>query len=279
MNFEIFSKNGELLPLSEATVSIRDLHFQYGFGVYEALRVRNLIVYFSPQHAARLLESARIIGLQHPFTKEQIVKYIKDVAENNNLTSFNIKILLIGGKTAEDALLYILPVLPLYPDRKLYKHGATVETVQYERFLPNAKTLNMLPSYLFFTRARKNNHYDALLLDKNNNILEGTRTNFFAIKDTMLITPPKEVILEGVIRQTLLLVAQKNKFTLKEEKIPLKSLKDFDGAFLTSTSTKILPLHKINDFEFPYIPEKLKELMKIYDTFLEKSKGVFLEKP
>ncbi len=278
MTFTHFLKNGELLPIAEATVSVRDLHFQYGFGVYEAMRVRKSIVYFVDMHVDRLAQSARLIELAHPYTKEQIITFIKQVSEKNNLESANIKMLLIGGKTAEESALYIFPVLPLYPDRKLYKHGATAQSMQYHRFMPNAKTLNMLPSYLFFTKARKNGHYDAVFLDEERNILEGTRTNFFAIKDSTLITPPKEFVLDGVIRQTLIDTAQKNGFIVKEEKIPLASLENFDGAFLTSTSTKILPLAKIDDFTFPEIPQKLKELMRIYDDFLDTSKGIFLDK-
>lgn len=275
MTFTHFSKNGELLPNDQAVVSVRDLHFQYGFGVYEALRVRNKIVYFVGMHADRLIESAKAIGLEHRYSQAQIVDFITQVSEKNNLESANIKMLLIGGKTAEESTLYIFPVLPLYPDRKLYKHGATVETVTYERFMPNAKTLNMLPSYLFFTKARKNGHYDALLLGKDGTIHEGTRTNFFAIKGTTLITPPVEFVLDGVIRQTLIATAQKNGYAIREEKIPRGGLDNYDGAFLTSTSTKILPLAQIDDFVFPEIPEKLKDLMKIYDDFLETSKGIF----
>ena len=264
--------------MNEAVVSVQDLHFQYGFGVYESLRVRKSTVYFVEQHVARLIESAHIIDLHHPYSQEQIIDFIKNVSEKNALESANIKMLLIGGKTAEESTLYIFPVQPMYPDRKLYRDGATVETVRYERFLPNAKTLNMLPSYLFFTKARKNGHYDALLVSNNNDILEGTRTNFFAVKDSVLFTPPKAVVLDGVIRQTLIAVAKKHGFSVKEESIPLESLKNFDGAFLTSTSTKILPLAQIDEFKFGEVPEKVKELMKVYDEFLETSNGVFSDK-
>ena len=155
MAFSYFSKNGELLSISEATVSVQDLHFQYGFGVYESLRVRNSIVYFVDMHVDRLIESARLIGLEHPHSKEQVINFINEVSSKNNLESSNIKMLLIGGKTADESNLFIFPVQPLYPDRKLYRDGATVQTVNYQRFMPNAKTLNMLPSYLFFTKARK----------------------------------------------------------------------------------------------------------------------------
>jgi len=269
MNFTHFSKNGELLPLTDATISLHNIHFQYGFGVYESLRVRNNIIYFAKQHAQRLLESARLIGLEHLYKAEQIVTFIQNVVEKNGVESLNIKILLIGGRSAEDTLLFILPLSPLFPDRKLYSKGATVETTYYRRFMPNAKTLNMLPSYLAYKKAQKHGHYDALLLDDDDTILEGTRTNFFAIKDSLVITPPVETVLDGVTRQTVMSVAKKNNFTVKEEKIPLKNLFEFDGAFLTSTSSKIMPLIQIDDFTFPEINQKIKELMKFYDAFLE----------
>jgi branched-chain amino acid aminotransferase len=277
MNFTHFLKNGELLPLTEATIPVNNIQLQYGFGVYESLRVRNGIIYFAPQHAQRLMESARLIGLEHSYNAEQIGGFITEVVEKNGVGSLNIKILLIGGKSAHDSLLFILPLSPLFPDRKLYSKGATVETNQYRRFMPNAKTLNMLQSYLAYTKAQKNGHYDALLLDDDDTILEGTRTNFFAIKDSRLITAPVETVLDGVTRQTVIIVARKNGFTMQDEKIPLDTLSEFDGAFLTSTSSKILPLTKIDNFTFSAIPQKLKDLMKYYDEFLEESKGIFPE--
>jgi branched-chain amino acid aminotransferase len=122
---------------------------------------------------------------------------------------------------------------------------------------------------LAYTKAQKHGHYDALLLDDEDTILEGTRTNFFAIKDSLVITPPGETVLDGVTRQTVLAVAKRNNFIVREEKISLQNLSEFDGAFLTSTSSKILPLIQIDDFTFSAIPQKLKELMKFYDVFLE----------
>lgn len=275
MSFEYFSKNGVILPVSDALIPLENIAYQYGFGVYETLKVRNRIIYFVRQHVERLLQSAKIIGLDHAFVHKQIESYIYELNDKLEAQSCNIKILLIGGKTAGDSLLFILPLAPIFPDRKLYTKGATVEAVVYERFLPNAKTLNMLPSYLFYTKAKKNGHYDALFLDKQNNILEGTRTNFFVIKGNTLITPPKEKVLEGVTMQTVIAVATENGFEVKEEEIIYSKLSSFDGAFLTSTSSKIIPIIQIDDLKFSEIPLEVKRLMKLYDEFLDKSKGVF----
>ncbi len=242
--------------------------------MYETLKFRNRILYFIKQHIERLFLSAKLLELEHPFTKELVEEWIEELIEKNSAESCNIKILLIGGKTSHEATLYILLLNPLYPNRKLYTQGAKVETIYYERFLPNAKSLNMLMSYLAFTKAQKNGCYDALLLDKDKNILEGTRTNFFAIKDKTLVTAPKDVVLEGVTRQVVIKVAQENGYSIKEELIPLDSLSHYDGAFLTSTSSNIMPLIQIDDYKFNQISENLKEFMQQYDAFLVSSKGV-----
>jgi branched-subunit amino acid aminotransferase/4-amino-4-deoxychorismate lyase len=245
--------------------------------VYETIKLRNNTVYFLKQHVDRLIQSAAIIDLSHEYTHERIIKHITDLVTRNGEANCNIKILLIGGKTAQEALFVILPLAPLYPDRKLYTRGATANTVNYERYLPNAKTLNMLRSYMYYTQAVKLGHYDTLFLDAANNILEGSRTNFFTIKGTTIVTPPKNTVLEGVTRQTVIAVAKKIGYSVEEKEIPLASLHQYDGAFLTSTSTNILPLTQIDTNAFRVIPEAIKSLMKQYDSFLHDSKGIFTE--
>jgi branched-chain amino acid aminotransferase len=291
MQFQFFSKNGDILPIEQANIPLSNIAYQYGFGVYETLKVRNGVLFFVEQHVERLFTSAKEIGLGHEFTKEEIKDWIEkilgrvfdreaqteSVQHNEEKFSCNLKILLIGGKTKSDAELFILPLAPLFPDRKLYTEGAKTMTVQYERIFPHAKTLNMLPSYVAYTKAKEQGCYDALLTNKHGNILEGTRTNFFTIKDRTIFTPNKDHILEGVTRQTVLFVAKKHGFLIEAWDISEKALHEYDGAFVTSTSSKIVPIKQIDDFVFQEIPEALQELMKLYDRFLEKSRGVFTE--
>jgi branched-chain amino acid aminotransferase len=275
--FPYFSKNGQILPVDQATMPLSNIAFSYGFGVYENIKVRNGIVYFVKQHIERLQKSAETISLIHPFKAEEIEKYLRELLEKLELTgeqsSCNIKILLIGGREPE---LFILALAPHFPDRKLYSEGAKTMTVDYERVFPQAKTLNMLPSYVFYTKARENDCYDALLVSKSGTILEGTRTNFFAIKGRELFTPPAEEVLEGVTRQTVIHAAKKLGFTLHETAIPLAQITEYDGVFLTSTSSKIIPIRQIDELSFE-IPENLRELMQGYDSFLKESEGKFAQ--
>lgn len=284
MNFQYFSKDGQLLPQDQATIPLSNIAYQYGFGVYETLKVRNNILYFADQHIERLFHSAEQLDMSHKLTKKDVKKYVQELIDalikdsQNPKFSCNLKMLLIGGaKRDEDAQLFILALDPLYPNRKFYKQGVKTVTVHYTRALPNVKSLNMLMSFLAYRKAGVNDCYDALLLDHNGNILEGTRTNFYVIKGKTIISPHEKDILEGVTRQTVLYVAKKNGYKIVEEDIPFSKIKknNYDGAFLTSTSSKIVPINQIDNFHFEKISEEIMQLIKLYDAFLDESQGIF----
>ena len=133
---------------------------------------------------------------------------------------------------------------------------------------PQAKTLNMLASYLAYREAKEKNCYDALFVNRNGNIIEGTRTNFFTIKGRTIYSPLEKNILLGVTRKHILEVAKQNGFVIEEKNIPLTGLSEYDGAFLTGTSIKILPIKKVDNFEYGGIPDDLKKLMLAFDEYL-----------
>lgn len=275
MNFKFFYKNNKILPIDEATIPLSNIEYAYGYGVYELIKVRNSIIYFADQHSKRLLQSAKFLGIDHEFTSNYITNSMIELVYHNAIVSANIKILLLGGKEKSSAQLILIPSNPLYPDRKLYISGAKTITINHQRFIPQAKTLNMLGSYLAYKIAKQNNCYDALLIDKNNNIIEGTRTNFFAIKNKTIITQDNNKILQGVTRDILLLIADRNKYKIEIGKIKKNDLSVLDGAFLTSTSSNIMPLKQIDNYKFQTISIEIKNLIKIYNDFLKSSGGKF----
>jgi len=271
MEFKYFSKNGKLAPIEEAVVSLSNIEYQYGFGVYETIRVKHGIPYFLTDHLERLMESARIIGLTHEFTKEKVEKSIGDLIKKSGKDTYNLKVLLIGGAQPS---LSILPLNPKFPDKKLYRDGAHFITVEYERAFSQAKTLNMLQSYLAYQKAREEAAYDALLVNGKGCITEGTRTNFLCIKGRTLFSPPESDILPGIMRKAVLKNARDQGFELVEKDLRFSDIVESDGAFITSTSSKILPVRSIDSQEFKEIPENLQELMDSFDTFLNECKGV-----
>lgn len=272
MSFQYFSKNGKVLPILDATIALSSIEYSYGYGVYESLRVVKGKVYFVHDHLQRLMESASIIGLEHDFQTDQIKHWIESLISANNVDTCNIKILIIGGKTKQDATLYIECLNPLFADRKLYKKGAKLVTYMYERAFPHAKTLNMLQSYLAYRKARENDSYDALLINNEGNVTEGTRTNVFSMKDTTIYSPYEKDILLGVTRKIVLEVAKENNITVIERDIPLEQIANFDTVFISSTSTGIMPICQVDDTELQ-ISEEFRAFKRKFDSYIELSNG------
>jgi branched-chain amino acid aminotransferase len=266
MPFKYFARNDDIVPVEQASVPLSNIEYSYGYGVYENIRVSGGKPQFLDQHLERLIESACTIELNHDFKSQQIKNNILNLLSILEAEACNLKVLLIGGLEPQ---LYVLPLSPLFADRKLYRDGAHAITYHYERLFPHAKTLNMLPSYLAYRDARQAGAYDALLVNHQGNVTEGTRTNFFAITGKTLYTPPGAEILLGVTRDNVLRVAREKGYDLVEQDLPANELSRFEGVFLTSTSSKIMPLSSIDEHQWQ-IPDSLRELMTAFNEFLEK---------
>ena len=246
---------------------LSNIEYAYGFGVYESIRVVKGKPLFLMQHLDRLMASARVIGLTHLFDVQTVDAWTRELLTHTGSETLNLKMLLIGAREAAQAQLFIIPLAPLFPDKRLYQRGVGVISVQHERFLPQAKTLNMLPSFLSYSKAKAAGCYDAIYINRNGCITEGTRTNFFAVRGRTLVSPPKSEILEGVTLLNVITISKKHGYEISYEDIPLADLSTFDGAFLTSTSSKIMPISKIDETVMP-IPEALTGLIGHFETFL-----------
>lgn len=272
MEFKYFSQNGKILPIKQAVIPINNIEYAYGFGVYENIHISNGQVFFLKDHIERLIKSAKIIGISHPFDISFIESSVIDLVNNTGIKTYNLKILLIGGSTKEKASLYIFCLNPLFLDKKLYRKGVEFITYDYERPFPHAKTLNMLQSYFAYSRARESGAYDALLINHDGFITEGTRTNFFSIKDKTIYSPFEKDILLGVMRKATLKVASENNYQIVEKDIKLEDIKSYDGAFVTSTSSKIIPIKSIDGYILN-VPHTLIELMTLLNEFLSNCGG------
>ena len=258
---DVFLHNGEIKPRDQAVASLYSVEFSYGFGVYENIRVKKGMALYSDEHVTRLLASAEAIQLEHTLTEQIIEGYVEHLVGQINQAAYNLKLLLIGARRAEDAQFYCLPLKPKFPDRKLYRTGARAITMHYERYLPNAKTLNMLPSYLAHRRAQEQNAYDTIFVNRRGEMVEGSRTNLFALRGQTLYTPPADEVLIGVTRTHVIATAEATGLTVIEQALPLSDIDSYDSFFLTSTSSKIMPLRSIDDEQLT-ISDALHELMR-----------------
>jgi len=272
MLYDKISLNGKIIPAGQAIIPFTETEVEYGFGVYETVKKRSGKLFFVDQHIERLFYSAVLIGLEHDLQTDQIKKWIVALVDCYKEDSLNLKIILQGRKSGYD--LAMIPSAPLYPKKQWYRDGVKLCSFGYERFLPQAKTLNMLPSYIYYKKAMSKDCYDGLFIDKSGNILEGSRTNFFAIKDKIIFSPPKEKILEGVTLMSMIKILDSVGFSIRFQNISLDSLSYYEGFFLTSTSSKILPVSQIDEQKYP-VSLKLQELIRYYDQALDLSNGDF----
>lgn len=276
MSASFFSHNGVLKPESEASVSLFDINYAYGYGVYETLKLRRGVLYFPDQHCDRLHHSAEVIGMEIPWGGKAVECWIRELVAANEQESANVKLLCVGdsrgrkgqgqGQEAE-VNLYIMMLNPLFPPRRLYSQGARVITAHGERHFPTAKTLDMLLSAVLYRRARAHDAYDALLINPEQCVTEGTRTNLFVTDGAGLFTPPADQTLGGVTKRTVIECARAHGLVVQERRLPWDEFDRWDGVFLTSTSSKIVPVAMI-DKRALSIPTVTRELIAHYDGYL-----------
>ena len=156
-----------------------------------------------------------------------------------------------------------------YPTEEMYKNG--VSTIIYfgERENPNAKVINQNFREAVNNEIKKKEAYEAILIDRNGFITEGSRSNIFMIRDRKLYTSKVEAVLPGVTRTEIIKMAKNNGIEVIEGNVNYKNIKMFEGLFISGTSPKILPICKVDDVEFDVNNEFLRELMRKFDEVIE----------
>lgn len=243
------SRNGVVIPKEEAVVPITSREVQSGFYVYESLRVLGGFVTRINDHLDRLLASAEGIGLIHPFTKETIRRWVDELVEAEHIGDATVRITLYGGA---EPVLFIVPVeLLRYPDFS-YRDGVKAITFEGERLLPAHKSGSLLLNYLALEEAKRHGGFEALLVDRNGRVLEGTRSNFFAFSNNTLHTADEGLVLGGITRSEVLRSARELGFTIDLTPILLEDLLSgrYTEAFISATSMAAMPLHTIDGLRF-----------------------------
>ncbi|PIR74522.1 MAG: hypothetical protein COU35_02035 [Candidatus Magasanikbacteria bacterium CG10_big_fil_rev_8_21_14_0_10_47_10] len=261
------SINGTLVPVSEATVPVDDIAFGYGYGVYETIRLKKGSPLFLRDHIDRLFFSADQLGISPACSKNDIATWINTLIKNQAIETANIKMILIGNDPTPT--LYIFLLAPKFVEKKEYRDGIMTISVEYERFLPQAKSLNMLGSTLAYRAAKQADCYDALLVDRQGNITEGTRSNFFAMRGTDLYTPPAVTVLAGITRTHVIACAKENGRQVYEQTIPLADALSYDTLFLTNTSSGIVPIKQVDNKAFASISDELRAFTREFAAYTD----------
>lgn len=205
--------------------------------IYEVIRVIDGAALYFSEHYDRFLASALAKNAQLP-AEEIFLRRIHRFIHAVDVPDFNIKTILdpAGGD------LYIFRSPAAYPEARLYEQGVHTELLPYRRRDPNAKILNTELAQLAQRLRDETGAYELLLTDDQGHITEGARSNVFFVRGGELLTSPLDSVLPGVTRQRVIAVAHHLSIAVREVPIPTEDLNGFDGAFLSGTSPKILPI-------------------------------------
>ena len=156
-----------------------------------------------------------------------------------------------------------------YPSEELYKTGIKTIVYQGERTNPNAKVVDSSFRSKVIEEIKKSNAFEAILVNNNGFITEGSKSNIFLIKDNTLFTPPLEAVLPGITRGKIIYVAKSIGIDVDETDVRFEDFKDFDAAFISGTSPKILPISYVNDIKLNVENELMRKLIKEFDRQIE----------
>ena len=210
--------------------------------------------------------------MELPYSKAELLGMLDSLVKENSLSDALIRLVYYGETEKEAGILTGFPMgFHFYPD-KVYRQGEEAITYNLERMLPHAKTLNLLGGFLALRQATLKKSIEAILLDRNGNATEGTRSNLFIVDSFgEVVTAPKTHVLEGITRKVLM-ENHPDDLVIREHEIPLLSLYGAREAFLTSTVFGVMPIveidgHKIADGK---AGEKTKALSALYESHVKK---------
>jgi D-alanine transaminase len=239
------SRNGTLIPPGEAAVSVFNPAIYGAYGVYESIQVADGIVFEQAAHLRRLAQSAAILQLPLPGDLAEIGRWIDAVVAEAGVPDCVVRLFVVGPENGGESCAYIWPQPPARYPAGYYRDGVTAVTFEARRYLPQAKSLNSLASFMAQRRAREAGAHEAFLFHSGG-ITEGSNSNVFAVVDGEALTPPESEVLSGVTRDIVIALAQEHGIPLREAPLPLGGVARWDECFITSTSRHVMPVTRLD---------------------------------
>ncbi|WP_425450683.1 branched-chain-amino-acid transaminase [Sulfoacidibacillus thermotolerans] len=275
--------NGQLVPKSQAVVSVFDHGFLYGDGIFEGIRIYDGVIFRLDEHLVRLYESAKSILLTIPLTFDEMADAIVETVRANHLQSGYIRVVVSRGEgdlgldprsCPRANVVVIADTVRLFP-QELYDHGLRIVTVPTQRNSPAAlnpqiKSLNYLNSVLVKMEAANSGVLEALTVNAQGYVCEGSGDNVFIVKRRKVYTPPIYLgALDGITRRAIMDVCEKLELPLSETPFTRHDVYVADECFLTGTAAEVIPVIEVDGREIgngkpgPITQQLLKEFRKI----------------
>ena len=256
--------NGELVPWREAQVHVLTYTLHYGIGVFEGVRAyetpRGASFFRLHDHTVRLFDSAHILQIEVPFSHEELIAAQCEVFAANELKEGYLRPVVYLGSEAMGLRAVDLSVSaaiacwpwPDYMDPESRERGITVRTSSYTRHHVNITMCkakangNYINSILALREAQDAGCDEAMLLDNEGYVAEGSGENIFLVKNNVIHTPELTSCLAGITRDTILTFARELGFEVVERRITRDEVYIADEAFFTGTAAEVLPIREVD---------------------------------
>ena len=254
--------NGQIVPKSQAMVSVYDHGLLYGDGVFEGIRVYNGRIFKAQQHLDRLWASAASINMKIHISREEMLAIQRRCIEVNGIENGYIRLVVTRGVGTlglnpllcpTPGIICIADQISLYP-RELYEEGMKVLVAERPRIPvacldPRIKSLNYLNNILAKSEALERGMFEVVMLNLDGYVCEGSGDNIFIIKDGELFTAPKDAsILEGITRRFVIEeLCPSLGVRVHEELFKVETLLDADEIFLTGSAAEIIAVTEVQE--------------------------------
>lgn len=256
--------NGELVEWRSATTHVLTHTLHYGMGVFEGVRAYETPdgpgIFRLQDHTKRLFNSAKIVGMQLPFTEEQINRAHIDVVKANNLASCYFRPMAyygsgkLGVAPKQDDVQVILAAWAwgAYLGEEGMRKGIRVRVSSFTRHHPNVTMIkakangNYMNSIMANTEATRDGYDEAILLDAQGYVAEGSGENIFTVRDGVLYTPALDVALDGITRRSVIAIASEMGLKVVEKRLTRDELYVADEVFFTGTAAEVTPIREID---------------------------------
>ena len=281
--------DGEIIEWRQAKVHVLTHTLHYGLGVFEGVRAystpRGTSIFRLNDHIDRLFKSAETVGLNIPFSSQELKDAHASVISLNNLKEAYMRPMCFYGSEslgirADNLTVHCIVAAwewPSYLDPETQEKGLKVKVSSFRRQVRNELAAakvngNYVQSIVALDEAIEQGFDETLMLDTDNFVAEGSGENFFMVKDDKLITPDLDACLDGITRTTIIHLAKEMNIDFEERKIDLEEIFECDEAFFTGTAVEVVPINSVdnkpiaNGLRGP-ITEKLQK------TYLEQVRG------
>lgn len=256
--------DGQLIPWRDAKTHVLTHSLHYGMGAFEGVRAYNAAtgtaIFRLQEHTERLFRSAHVLGMKIPFDRETLNEAQRSVVRLNNLESAYIRPLIYYGAEgmglrADNLKVHVIVAAwewGAYLGAENMQRGIRIKTSSFNRHHVNitmckAKaTGNYLNSMLALQEALACGYDEAMLLDREGYVAEGSGENIFIVRNGALYTPDLTAALEGITRETVITLAAEEGLPVREKRITRDEVYVADEAFFTGTAAEVTPIREVD---------------------------------